>query len=159
VAILGGGYATLAACVVAFRTEQWLWLSIPLSILVFGVSWFLVARWIEARARSSIAGTVYGLTTRRALIVQTYPSLQVQTLPIETITDVTLIDERRDFADLCLHTASGPAALVFRGLAEASDARAQLMRVIRDPQATGQEIAASEAYALAMRQLMIRPNG
>jgi hypothetical protein len=157
VAILGGGYVAVGSSVAAVGTGQWLWLSVPIALLVLGVLGYFVARWIRVRAQNSLAGTVYGLTTRRALIVQTYPALAVRALPIDAITDVIPIDARGNFADLCLRTSSGSADLVFRGLAEPERARAQLMRVIRDPQATDQEIAASEAYAMAMHRLVVRP--
>jgi regulator of extracellular matrix RemA (YlzA/DUF370 family) len=156
VAILGGGYVAIGSCVAALSTGQRLWFSLPIAFLVLGVSAYLIATRIKARARSSLAGTVYGLTTRRALIIHTYPALVVQALQIEAITDVIPIDERGDFADLCLRTASAPAALVFRGLPESESARLQLMRVIRDPQGTEQQIAAAEAHSLAMHQLAAR---
>jgi hypothetical protein len=155
-AILGGGYATLGSCVVTLRTGQWLWLSVPISLFLFGGLGHFVARWVRTRARRSLAGTVYGLTTRRALIVHTYPALAVHALQIDAISDVTVLDARADFADLHLRTPSAAAELVFRGLPEPEDARARLMHVIRDPQATDREIAAAEAYASAMRQLMVR---
>lgn len=159
VAILGGGYATIAAVVMALRTGHWLWLSVPLSLVACGVAWFLTARWIQVRARKSRAGTAYALTTRRALILETHPSRAVQALPLEEITDVRLQNERGAFADLwlCTTTTSSSAGLVLRGIAEPERARTQLLRVIRDPQATEQEIAAAEAYSMAMSRLMPRP--
>src|SRR4051794_35640672 len=72
VTILGGGYARLGACVAALCTGQWRWLSVPIALLVFGVLGYFVASRIKARARKAVAGTVYALTTRRALIMHTY---------------------------------------------------------------------------------------
>ena len=154
VAILGGGYALLGAGVVAFRTGQWLWMCVPLALLVIGVASYLVASRIKARARKTREGTVYGVTTRRVLIVQTYPDVSVQALPLGAVTDVTLSDERGDFADLCVHTAETPTAFVFRALIEAERARTQILKVVRDPQGTDEQIAAAESYALMMRQMM-----
>jgi hypothetical protein len=157
VAILGGGYSTLAAGVMAVRTGHWLWLSIPISFLGIGVLVYLVARWMNVRARRSLEGTVYGVTTRRALIVHTYPALAVQTLPLAAIADITTIDKRGDFADLRLDATSASAGLLFQGVARAERARHQLMRVVRDPQGTEQELAAWESYASSMRHLAVRP--
>jgi hypothetical protein len=158
-AILGGGYALLGSGAVALRTGQWLWLSIPIALVALGGLGYFVASRIKARAQRSLAGTVYGFTTRRALLVRTYPALAVRAVPIEAITDITLTDERGDFADLCFRTTDTQEDLVFRGLPEAERSRTQLLRVVRDPQATDQEIAASEAYAAAMHQMrrMSRP--
>jgi hypothetical protein len=156
VAILGGGYMAIGSCVAALSTGQRLWFSLPIAFLVLGVSAYLIASWIEARARNSLVGTVYGLTTRRALIIQTYPALAVQQLQIAAITNVIAMDARGDFADLCLRTSSALEALMFRGLPEAESARMLLMRVIRDPQGTEQQIAAAEAHSLAMHQLATR---
>jgi hypothetical protein len=153
VVILGGGYATLGSTVAALGTGRWWLLAVPISLLVLGVIAYLTSNWIEARAQRTLEGTLYGLTTRRALILQTYPAPTLKVLPIETITDVTLTEARASFADLTLSTATAPAALVFRGLPEPERTRTQLMRVIRDPQAAEQEIAASEAYSMAMHQL------
>lgn len=153
VVILGGGYATLGSTVAAFATGRWWWLALPLSLLVLGVAAYLISNWFKARAQRSLEGTVYGLTTRRALIIQTYPAPTVKVLPIETITDLSLTDPRGSFADLTLSTSTAPTALVFSGLPEPERTRTQLMRVIRDPQAAEQEIAASEAYSMAMHQL------
>jgi hypothetical protein len=150
--ILGGGYATLAACVVAFRTEQWWWLFVPLAVVTIGGFAYFTARQIKARARRAIEGTVYGLSTRRALIVETYPELRVRALPIESITDVTLSDARGDFADLGFATAN-PTDFAFRGVPEAERTRTQLLSVVRDPQTTDQQIAAAEAYSMAMHQM------
>jgi hypothetical protein len=147
---------TLGACIAGVRTGQWLWLSVPIALLVCGILGYLVASRIKAQARSAVVGTVYGLTTRRALIMHTYPALTIQARPVDTITDVTIINNSGDFADLSLAAASASPGLIFRGVLGPERARAQLMRVIRDPQATDQELAASEAYALAMHQLMQR---
>ncbi|HKP62192.1 MAG TPA: hypothetical protein VJV78_35915 [Polyangiales bacterium] len=154
VAILGGGYALLGAGIQAFRTGQWLWMCVPLAFLVFGIASYLVSSRIKARARKTREGTVYGITTRRALIVRTYPAVSVQALPLGAITDVTVRDERGDFADLCVHTAETPAAFVFPALTEAERARTQIMKVVRDPKGTDEQIAAAESYALMMRQMM-----
>ena len=159
VVILGGGYVTLGACVMALRSGTWLWLSIPIGLLSIGALWYLVASRIKARARRALAGTVYALTTQRALVVRTYPALTVQALPIETIEDISVINKhpRADLADLGLVAAADSQGFVFRGIAEPESARMQLLRVIRDPGSTERELAASEAYAMAMRQLMVRP--
>jgi hypothetical protein len=103
-----------------------------------------------------LEGTVYGLTTRRALIVQTYPAFNLRAMSIESITDVTLGNPRDEFADLCLQTAAGPAELAFRGLPDAERTCAQLQRVVREPQVVDQEIAAAEAYSMAMHQMRSR---
>lgn len=154
IAILGGGYATIGAVVMVLKTGHWLWLSVPLSLFACGVVWFLAVRWIQARVRKTRAGTAYALTTRRALILQTYPRRAVQALPLAELTDVTLHDARGAFADLCLSTASSSAGIVFAGVAEPEKARKQLLRVIRDPQGTEREIAEAEAYSMAMSRLM-----
>jgi hypothetical protein len=153
VVILGGGYATLGSTVAALGTGRWWLFALPISLLVLGAVAYLVSRWFEARAQRTLEGTVYGLTTRRALLLQTYPASRMKALPIEAITDLVLTEARGSFADLTLCTADAPAALVFRGLPDAERTRAQLLRVVRDPKAAEQEIAASEAYSMAMHQL------
>lgn len=164
VAILGGGYVTIGACVLAARSGQWLWLTVPIAVLLLGLLGVFIASRIKARARRAIEGTVYGLTTRRAMIVRTFPALAVETLPIEAIDDIDLMapgtdsssTESLDVADLALRAASGADGLVFRDVFEPVRARNQLLGVVRDPQATEQQIAASEAYAKQMRQLVMR---
>jgi hypothetical protein len=151
--VLGGGYAMLGAIVMAVRSGSWLWWTVPLSlVLLGGLAYFVIQR-LEARRRRIVEGTVYVLTTRRALIVKTYPALSVMALSIEAISDITLSDPRHQLADLGLSSASGRAAMVFRGVVEPEQARTQLLRVIRDPAGMDREIAASERYLLAMRQL------
>lgn len=152
-AILGGGYLTLGSTVAALATGRFWWFALPATLLVVGVGAYLISSWIKARAQRSLEGTVYALTTRRALILHAYPAPVFKVLPIETITDVILTEARASYADLTLCTATAPAALEFRGLPEPERNRAQLLRVIRDPQAAEQEIAASEAYSMAMHQL------
>lgn len=151
IVIVGGGYAILAACVAAVHTQQWLWLCAPLALLVFA---YYAIRTIRERARKAIEGTVYGLTTRRALILQTYPAPKLQELPIAAIEDVTIGEGRDNAADLRLQTADASASLILQRISEPQRARAQLLRVIGDPDGTGQEIAAGEAYAMQMRQVM-----
>jgi hypothetical protein len=159
--ILGGGYATLAACVMALRSGKWLWLCVPIALLLIGALAYFVASRIKARARRVVTGTVYALTTQRGLIMHTYPALTVRALPIHAIAAVRVINRhaRADLADLSLDEGDPDSthAFVFRGVAEPESARSQLLRVIRDPEATERELAASEAYAMAMRQLMVRP--
>jgi hypothetical protein len=152
VVILGGGYATLGAAVMALRTGQWLWMSIPLALLVVGVLAFLVARWIKGRARKAVEGTVYGLSTRRAMIVNTFPRFSLQSFEIGTISDITLAADAGEFADVVLQ----PAGVVFRAIAEPERARNQLLRVIRDPAGVEQEISVAEAYAMEMQKLIAR---
>ena len=154
--ILGGGYLTLGAVVMAVRSEQWLWLSVPIALLLLGGGAFFVVTRTRARAQKVLDGVVYAVTTQRALIMHSYPELNLQARSLTEITDVAVSnkDVRGDFADLEL----GQPALVFRGVPEPERARAQLLRVIRDPQTTDQEIAAAEAYAATMRQFMARPS-
>jgi hypothetical protein len=151
-AIVGGGYAILAAAVIAL-TGHWRWLSVPISLVLIGLLTLSVTGWLKQRARKSVAGTVYGLTTRRALIMQTYPALALQVMPIDAIGDITLVGKRADFGDLRLGHSPG---LVFRGVLEPERARSLLMRVVSDPPATEQELAAAEAYSIAMHQLRVR---
>jgi hypothetical protein len=152
VVILGGGYATLGAIWTALRSGNWLWLTVPLGLLLLGALAYLVVRRLEARRIRTLEGTVYVLTTRRALVVNTYPALSVQTLSIASISDVTLSDARGPFADLSLSSAPGLASMVFRGIFEPEQARTQLLRVVRDPSGTDRQIADSERYLMAMRQ-------
>lgn len=154
VAILGGGYATLGAVVMALKTKQWLWLLVPLVLIALAATIYLVARWLRSRARWRVEGTVYGITTRRALIIHTYPTLSVETLPIESITDVTVGEARDDCADLILRARSN--IFTFRKIDEPERSKSQIMRVMRDPKTTEQEILAAEAYATQMRQLMVK---
>jgi hypothetical protein len=153
VAILGGGYAAIGSSVMAFRSGQGLWMLLPLSLVLLGVSVYLTTERLKARDRRRLEGTVYALTTRRALIVQTYPRVSVQALPIAEITDVTLADARQQFADLTLTTNAASTGLVFRGIFAPESARSQLLAVIRDPGLAEQQIAASERYMMAMRQI------
>lgn len=156
VGIVGGGYALLGSCVLALVTGQWLWLSVPIALLALGLAWFAVARWIKLRATKSAEGTIYGFTTRRALIVRTYPALAVRELPVAAITDVSAGDERDDSTDLVLRAATASETFVFERVFEPQQARTQIMRVMRDPQGAEEQIAASEAYASQMKQLMVR---
>jgi hypothetical protein len=153
VAILGGGYASIGSGVMAFRSGQWLWMLLPLSLVVLGVFVYLAVERQKARDRRRLEGTAYALTTQRALIVQTFPKLTVQALPIASITDVTVANTHQAFADLTLATSAASMGLVFRGIFEPESARTQLLAVIRDPGAAEQQIAASERYMMAMRQM------
>jgi hypothetical protein len=152
-AILGGGYAVIGATVMTFRSGNGLWMLGPMSLVLLGVLVYLAGERLEARRRRGVEGTVYVLTTLRALILHTYPKLSVHPFPIEAIADVALMEQGRDFADLSLNTASGAAGLVFRGVPDPESAREQLLRVVRDPGATDRQIAASERYMMAMRQI------
>ena len=156
--IVGGGYLTLGAAVMALRSGRWSWLFVPITALLIGVLVYFMAKRNRDRAQRAVTGTVYALTTQRALIVRTYPVLEVQALAMDAIADVKVINKhpRADLADLGLAAAETSQALVFRGIPEPERARSQLLRVIRDPRSTDQELAATEAYAAAMRQLMVR---
>ena len=154
IGILGGGYAALGSGVMIVRTGNWWWLLLPGTLLVLGLAAFLVSRAIETRAQRTRAGRVYGLTTRRALIVDTYPALRVQALPIEAISDVAVRGGQAEVADLEL--CAGDSGLVFEAVADPARTRSQLLRVIKDPATAEQEIAAAEAYATQMRDLMRR---
>lgn len=156
VVIVGGGYAVIGACVMALRTGQWLWLSIPIGLFTIGLGIYALARAFKTRARKAVEGTIYGFSTRRALIVRTFPALSVRALPIETITDVTILEASDDVGDLGLHTTSAAEPLRFQRVSDLESARTQLMRVIRNPKEIEQQITAAETYALQMRQLMVR---
>lgn len=149
-AILGGGYAVIGAAVMGVRTGRWSWLAIPLMLLVLGAAAYLLERWLKARKGKRVEGTVYGLTTRRALILETYPALKLTAQPIGAISEVALGEDLGDVADITLQ----PAGMLFRAVAEPERARNQLVRVIRDPAETEREIAASEEYALQMQKLV-----
>lgn len=153
-AILGGGYAALGAGVMAVRTGRSLWLIVLLGVIACGGLAYLVTRWFSQRELRAIAGTVYACTTRRAWLIRTYPALAVQSVALDAISQINLLDPRADVADLSLQTESGSTSLLFRGVVRPERARQQLMRVIRDPQAAEQELAASEAYAMQMRRLV-----
>lgn len=153
VAILGGGYAAIGSGVMAFRHGQWLWMLLPLTLLLLGVFVYLAVERIKARERRRLEGTVYALTTQRALLVRSYPSLTVQAIGIADITDVLVEAARPPFADLIVTTSSESTGLAFRGIFEPESARTQMLRVIADPGAAEQQIAASERYMMAMRQL------
>lgn len=154
-AIVGGGYALIGAGVLIYRTGHWSWLAIPISLLAFGLLTHLARRRIEARQQRALAGTVYALSTRRALIVRTYPELKIEAIAIEAIQEILVVNrhDRGAFADLQL-----TAAFTFQGVPEPDGARKALMQVIRDPGATDEQLAAAEAYAKAMRQLTMRPS-
>lgn len=115
---------------------------------------YYAVRTLRDRGRKTIAGTVYGFTTRRALILQTYPVPKLQELPIAAIEDVSIVEGHDDRADLKLQTTDPSKSLVLLRIADPQRARAQLLRVIGDPAGTGQELAAGEAYALQMRQVL-----
>jgi hypothetical protein len=154
--ILGGGYATLASIWMALRHGNAFWLAVPISIVLVGILVYLLAQRRKARGVRILENTVFVLTTRRALIVRMFPRGSVHALPIESITDVTLSDPRRECADLNLVTAESPAGLVFAGVHDPERARTHLMSVIRDPGAADREIAASARYMAAMQQLVRR---
>jgi hypothetical protein len=152
VAILGGGYAAVGATVATFRSGQPLWMLLPLALVGLGVLTYFAVERIKARERKRVACTVYALTTRRALLIQTFPKLTVQALPIESITDVVLDNVREAFGDLTLTTSAASTGLVFRGVFEPEQARKDMQKVLRDPTGAEQQIAASERYMIAMRQ-------
>jgi hypothetical protein len=148
--IVGGGYAVIGTAVMIVRTGHWSWLALPLALLVLGAAVYAIERWLEARKQKRVEGTVYGLTTRRALVLETFPALKFEALPISEISDIALGADLGDVADITLQ----PAGMMFRAVAEPERARNQLLRVIRDPAETEREIAASEAYALQMQKLV-----
>lgn len=153
VAILGGGYAAAGSAVATFRSGQWLWMLLPLSLVLLGVFTYFAVERIKARERKRVEGTVYALTTRRVLTIRTFPTLSVQALPIEAITDVVLDNVRQAFGDLTLTTSAANTGMVFRGVFEPAQARTDMLKVIRDRDALEQQIAASERYMMQMRQL------
>lgn len=158
VAILGGGYAAIGSAVATFRSGQPLWMLVPLTLIALGVLTYFAVERFKARDRKRVEGTVYALTTRRALLIRTFPKLTVQALPIESITDVVLDNVREAFGDLTLTTSSASTGLVFRGVFEPEQARKDMQKVLRDPSGAEQQIAASERYMMAMRQFA-RPRG
>jgi len=152
VAILGGGYAAVGSTVATFRSGQPLWMLLPLTLVVLGVLTYFAVERIKARERKRVECTVYALTTRRALLIHTFPKLTVQALPIEAITDVVLDNVREVFGDLTLTTSAASTGLVFRGVFEPEQARKDMQKLLRDPSGAEQQIAASERYMMAMRQ-------
>jgi hypothetical protein len=154
--ILGGGYAALGAAVAIYRTGHWAWLALPIAVFALVLTGYWISRTLKLRAERAVFGTVYVLTTQRALIVKLYPALDMQSLPIHAITDLSIENLQGDVADLKLMTSTGPAALAWPGVVDPERARKQILRVVRDPQSTDREIAASEAYLQAMRQLASR---
>lgn len=152
VAILGGGYAAIGSAAATFRTGQWLWMLLPLSLILIGVFVYFAVERVKARERKRIEGTIYALTTRRALLIRTFPKLTVQSLPIESIEDVELSNVREAFADLTLKTSSASTGLLFRGVFEPESARTHMLKVLHNPSAAEQQISASERYMAAMRQ-------
>jgi hypothetical protein len=153
ITILGGGYATLGAGAMALRSGSFRWLLVPLALFVIGGVALALTFWRKLRKRRTLEATVYVVTTRRALVVQAYPDLSVQAHPLDTFSDVTLVNEDGDFASLAFVSKSGAPGIVFIGIPEPQRARKQILRVLQDPGATDREIAASEAYLTAMRQL------
>jgi hypothetical protein len=158
VCILGGGYAAVGSAVATFRSGQPLWMLLPLTLVALGVLAYFAVERIKARERKRVEGTVYALTTRRALLIRTFPKLTVQALPIEVITDVALDNVREAFGDLTLITSAASTGLVFQGVFEPEQARKDMQKVLRDPSGAEQQIAASERYMMAMRQFA-RPGG
>jgi len=152
VAILGGGYAAVGSAVATFRSGQWLWMLLPLSLLLLGVFTYFVVERVKAREQKRIEGTVYALTTRRALLIHTFPALTVQALPIDQITDIAVANVREVFGDLTLTTSAASTGMVFRGVFEPESARTHMLNMLRNPSAAEQQISASERYMMAMRQ-------
>ena len=158
-AILGGGYLTVGACVLAVRSGQWLWMLVPLTLLALGLLWFYVTRRRKARRKQFEAWTAYALTTRRALLMYAYPELDLRALELSTITDVSVSNIRDDYGDLTFQTASSPAALVFPRVSEPETAREHFMRAISDPAQAEEQTRAAEAYAMQMQELVRRSRG
>jgi hypothetical protein len=153
VAILGGGYAALAAGAMTIRSGDFRWLLIPLALFLLIMSAYAVVWWRRARDQRAIEGTVYVLTTRRAMTVHAYPKVNVQEIPIEPIADVVITPMPYELADLTFTAKeSGAPLMVFRGVSEADRARKQIMKVLGDPHAADREIANSEAYLQAMHK-------
>lgn len=152
-AILGGGYTALAAGAMTLRSGDFRWLFIPAALLLIVVVAYGIAWWRRARERSAIEGTVYVLTTRRALTLHTYPKLQVQEFALDAIADVVVTSQQHDLGEVSFLSKSTAAPLmVFRGVYEPERARKQMLKVLGDPGAAAREIANSEAYMQAMHK-------
>jgi hypothetical protein len=153
-AILAAGYTSLGAGAMALRSADPRWLLIPVAILLIVVAAYGVSGWRRARERRALKGTVYVLTTRRALTLHTYPALRVQEVPLDTIADVAVTSQQQDLGDVSFTAKSSAAAplLVFRGVFEPERARKQMLKVLGDPGAADREIANSEAYLQAMHK-------
>jgi hypothetical protein len=152
-AILGGGYAGLAAGAMTIRSGDFRWLLIPLALFLLVMGAYAVVWWRRARERRTIEGTVYVLTTRRAMILQTYPAVRFREISIDSIADVALTNQQYELADLEFTAkTSGAPLMVFRGVSEPERARKQIMKVLGDPGAADREIANSEAYLQAMHK-------
>jgi hypothetical protein len=150
-AILGGGYATVGSIWMALRNAQWFWLIVPIVLVALGVLVYLASERRKANQLRSIEGTVYVLSTRRVLVLQTFPAFSLQQeLAVASITDVSVGGTRAGFSDIKLTSDKG--VLVFRGLSDAERAHKQIARIVKDPATAEQEIAASERYMQAMRQ-------
>ena len=137
----------------ALRSADFRWLLIPVAMLLVVVAAYGVSWWRRARERRTLEGTVYVLTTRRALTLHTYPALRVQEVPLDTIADVAVTSRQQDLGDVSFSAKSSAAPLlVFRGVFEPERARKQMLKVLGDPGAADREIANSEAYLQAMHK-------
>lgn len=152
-AILGGGYAALGAGAMTIRSGDFRWLLIPVAVLLVVVVAYGVAWWRRARRQRAIEGIVYVVTTRRALTLHTYPAVQVQDAPLDTIADISVSNPLYELGDLVFtDKASGAASMVFRGVYEPERAQKQIMKVLGDPGRADRELANSEAYLQAMHK-------
>lgn len=154
VVILGGGYATIGSIWMALRSGAWWWLTLPITLILLAVAAYLLVQARERRKLRAVLCTAYAVTPRRALILRTYPERGVESIELDQIAEVALINQGEYFGDLSFVRKSGGPALVFAGLIESKRAHTHVSQVLRDPKGADEQLAHSEAYLKAMRGMM-----
>jgi hypothetical protein len=107
VAILGGGYSVVGACVALWLTGDLRWLALPIAALGICAAGLWSEHRRSARVANVLAHTAYALTTRHAVVVQTQPSVQKRTIALTGVEQVSIPSVRPGLGDIIFQAEDG----------------------------------------------------
>lgn len=132
-AILGGGYSVVGGCVALWITGDLRWLALPLIVLaVCAVGLFFDHR-RNVRVADVLTHTVYVLTARRAMVVQTQPTVQSRTIALQGVQLHSIRGETPGVQDLIFQAEDGQH-LVFSDIADAATVEELVDRLKEAPE-------------------------
>jgi hypothetical protein len=145
--ILGGGYSLLIGAVAAYVSGHLAWLAIPAVALTgCGLALYSDHRRRE-RLTEALAHTVYALTVRHAMIVQSKPALRLCTVPLSEVQPVRHSGSDPAVSDLLFNRAAGTPAAVFSDLEDAPDIQEFVTRLKTAPEVMEQQFALVAQWA------------
>lgn len=118
-AILGGGYSVIGGCVAIWLTGDLRWLALPLLVLLVCGAGLWSDHRRNVRVARVLAHTVYALTVRHAVVVQTRPTVQHRTLALAGVQLARVRGDAPGVEDVIFQTEGGQH-LVFSDIEDAA---------------------------------------